>query len=63
MPKKGLDSPASLEADAASGNGQHHHSGRIVPKKGVEAGDEDDGGIRDGLMLLHRAYEELIHCL
>ena len=44
MPKKGLDSPSSLEADAASG--EHHHSGRIVPKKGVEGGDEDDGGIR-----------------
>ena len=44
VPKKGLDSPASLEADAA--HEQHHHSGRIVPKKGVEGGDEDDGGIR-----------------
>ena len=51
MPKKGLDSPASLEADAAAASKQPHHSGRIVPKKGVEAGDEDDGGIRYGFIL------------
>ena len=48
MPKKGVDSPATLEAESASSSGEHHHSGRIVPKKGVEAGDEDDGGIRNG---------------
>ena len=52
MPKKGVDSPASLEADAAH-HEQHHHSGRIVPKKGVEGGDEDDGGIRNGFILWH----------